>query len=124
MSQMTTADLLALPPTIDLVTAARALGCGRTLAYELARRGRFPCRVLRVGNRYLIPTADLLRTLSASRPEGNRKHPQPPEIRHRAATGAGTASGPGHAADRRLVPPADACCCLSSSGTRATAEFR
>jgi hypothetical protein len=63
MTRMTTADLLALPPTVDLVTAARALGCGRTLAYDLARRGRFPCRVLRLGNRYLIPTADLLRTL-------------------------------------------------------------
>ena len=68
MSSMTVADLLALPPTVDLVTAARALGCGRTLAYDLARRGQFPCRVLRLGNRYLVPTAELLRTLGISSP--------------------------------------------------------
>ena len=66
MSSMTVADLLALPPTVDLVTAARALGCGRTLAYDLARRGQFPCRVLRLGNRYLVPTAELLRTLGVT----------------------------------------------------------
>jgi len=69
MSQLTTADLLALPPTVDLVTAARALGYGRTLAYELARRGVFPCRVLRLGNRYVVPTADLLRTLGVAVPD-------------------------------------------------------
>jgi predicted DNA-binding transcriptional regulator AlpA len=63
MNPMTTADLLALPPTVDLITAARALGCGRTLAYDLARRGQFPCRILRLGTRYLVPTAELLRTL-------------------------------------------------------------
>ena len=97
MSQMTTADLLALPPTIDLVTAARALGCGRTLAYELARRGRFPCRVLRLGNRYLIPTADLLRTLGVEA----RGKPETPPSRLRSAT------------EQRLAParpPAPACC--------------
>jgi len=63
MSSMSIADLLALPPTVDLVTAARALGCGRTLAYDLARRGQFPCPVLRLGNRHVVPTAGLLRLL-------------------------------------------------------------
>ncbi len=29
-----------------LMTAARILGLGRTKAYELARHGEFPCRVI------------------------------------------------------------------------------
>lgn len=60
---MTRAELLALPVTVDIGTAARALGLGRSTGYELARRGEFPCRVLRVGGSYRVPTADLLRVL-------------------------------------------------------------
>jgi len=56
-------DLSTLGPTLDIPTAARLLGCGRSLAYELARRDQFPCRVLRLGRRYVVPTADLLRAL-------------------------------------------------------------
>ncbi|HLI36134.1 MAG TPA: helix-turn-helix domain-containing protein [Streptosporangiaceae bacterium] len=48
---------------MDVTTAARALGLGRSTAYELARRNEFPCRVIRVGSSYRIPTADLLRVL-------------------------------------------------------------
>lgn len=60
---LTRAELLALPVVIDMTTAARALGLGRSTAYELARRGQFPCRVLRIGSSYRVPTADLLRVL-------------------------------------------------------------
>jgi excisionase family DNA binding protein len=60
---LTRAELLALPVTVDVTTAARALGLGRSTAYELARRGEFPCRVLHIGSSYRIPTADLLRVL-------------------------------------------------------------
>jgi excisionase family DNA binding protein len=60
---LTRAELLALPVTVDIATAARALGLGRSTGYELARRGEFPCRVLRVGSTYRVPTADLLRVL-------------------------------------------------------------
>jgi excisionase family DNA binding protein len=60
---MTRAELLALPVAVDLTTAARALGLGRSTAYELARRHEFPCRVLQVGGSYRVPTADLLRVL-------------------------------------------------------------
>jgi excisionase family DNA binding protein len=63
---MTRAELLALPVSVDLTTAARALGLGRSTAYELARRREFPCRVLRVGSSYRVPTADLLRSLGVS----------------------------------------------------------
>jgi excisionase family DNA binding protein len=60
---MTRAELLALPVTVDIATAARALGLGRSTGYELARRREFPCRVLRVGSSYRVPTADLFRVL-------------------------------------------------------------
>ncbi|MGI5326921.1 hypothetical protein [Actinomadura nitritigenes] len=54
---------------VDLVTAGRALGVGRTKSYELARAGRFPCPVLRVGRSYLVPTAGLLTLLGLNDPQ-------------------------------------------------------
>jgi integrase len=63
---LTLADLLALPAVTDLVTAGKALGIGRTTSYELARAGRFPCRIIRVGRNYRVPTAALLALLGAS----------------------------------------------------------
>jgi len=65
---LTRAELLALPVTVDVPTAARALGLGRSTAYELARRDEFPCRVLRVGSSYRVPTADLMRVLGVEPP--------------------------------------------------------
>jgi hypothetical protein len=63
MRGLTPAEISTLPAVVDLVTAGRALGLGRTKAYELARAGEFPCRVLRVGKTYLVPTAGLLALL-------------------------------------------------------------
>jgi len=60
---MTYEELMALPVSVDLMAAARALGIGRSLAYDMAKRGRFPVRVLRLGNRYRVTRADLLRVL-------------------------------------------------------------
>jgi hypothetical protein len=60
---MSTAELLNLPAAVDLVTAGRAFGIGRSKAYELAKAGAFPCPVLRLGERYRVTRADLLRTL-------------------------------------------------------------
>ncbi|HCU94556.1 MAG TPA: hypothetical protein DHU96_18295 [Actinobacteria bacterium] len=51
------------PARPDLMTAAAALGMGRTKAYELARCGQFPCRVIRIGEVYRVP-AGLLELLS------------------------------------------------------------
>lgn len=59
-------QLHALPTTIDLMTAARALRIGRTKAYELARTGRFPCRVIRIGAGYVVPTTSLLELLGVT----------------------------------------------------------
>lgn len=53
-------EIKAWPATVDLVTAARPLGIGRTKAHEMARRGTFPVRLLRLGNRYRVSTAVLL----------------------------------------------------------------
>jgi excisionase family DNA binding protein len=72
---MTAAELLAMPVTVDVGTAARALGLGRSTGYELARRGEFPCRVLRVGSSYRVPTAELLRLLGIDRNELSPTHP-------------------------------------------------
>jgi hypothetical protein len=60
---LTPAQIRSLPVTIDLVTAARAFGVGRTTAYQLARTGAFPCPVLRVGRIYRVRTADLINAL-------------------------------------------------------------
>lgn len=60
---MTRDELLALPTIVDVTTAARALGIGRSLAYELVRTNRWPTPVLRVGNLIKIPTAPLIRLL-------------------------------------------------------------
>lgn len=60
---LTRDELLALPAAIDLPTAGRALGIGRNKAFELAQRGEFPVRVLRLGNSYRVPTAEVLKAL-------------------------------------------------------------
>jgi hypothetical protein len=60
---LTFAEMMALPVVVDLMTAARALHIGRTLAYDLAQHDQFPCAVLRVGRTYHVPTAGLLQLL-------------------------------------------------------------
>ena len=65
---MTEDELRGLPVSFDLVTAARAIGMGRTIAYGAAKRGQFPMRVLRVGNRYRVTKADLLAFLDGNTP--------------------------------------------------------
>jgi excisionase family DNA binding protein len=62
-------DLANLPSVVDVMTAARALGLSRTYAYDLAKRGEFPCRVIRIGTAYRVPTADLLKLLGTSPPD-------------------------------------------------------
>ncbi|QFG27604.1 helix-turn-helix domain-containing protein [Actinomadura sp. WMMB 499] len=61
---MTREELAALPTTTTIETAARALGLGRTRAYQLARENRFPCKIIRIGTTYRVVTADLHRLLS------------------------------------------------------------
>ncbi|MGW3122180.1 hypothetical protein ACWDBW_34475 [Streptomyces sp. NPDC001107] len=60
---MSREELLRLPVSVDLETSNRALGLGRSKGYELAKRGQYPCKVLRLGNAYRVVTADLLNLL-------------------------------------------------------------
>lgn len=61
--QMSMDEMLALPVSVDLITAGRAFGLGRTKAYELARAGEFPCRVIQVGPKYRVPRSALFEAL-------------------------------------------------------------
>jgi predicted DNA-binding transcriptional regulator AlpA len=56
-------DLTNLPPTLDLVDAARLLGIGRTLAYEMVRDGTWPTPIIRARRKIRVPTAPLCRLL-------------------------------------------------------------
>jgi hypothetical protein len=74
MTSVTIAQLRAMP-TVDLMTAAAALGLGRTKAYDLARRDQFPCRCIRIGETYRIPTPGLLELLGLAPEEPRQQAP-------------------------------------------------
>jgi excisionase family DNA binding protein len=61
---------LGLTTTVE--TASSILGISRTTAYALAKHGKFPVRLVRIGRRYLVPTAALLDLLVGEQP-----HDQP-----------------------------------------------
>lgn len=60
---MNTRDTASLPPVLDVPTAGRLLGLGRSAAYDLILAGLWPTPVLRLGRRLRIPTAPLLALL-------------------------------------------------------------
>jgi hypothetical protein len=64
---MTEEEVLQLPVSVPLVDAGRALLMGRTKAHELARYGKFPCPVLRIGGSYVVRKVDLLDVLGLDR---------------------------------------------------------
>jgi hypothetical protein len=66
MQPLTFDQLRQLPAVVDLMTAAAALGIGRTKAYQLAATGAFPIRIIRVGRGYHVPTAELLKILGVT----------------------------------------------------------
>jgi hypothetical protein len=50
--------------TVDLATAStRAFGISKSYGHELANRGEYPCRVLKVGRRWRVPTSAILAAL-------------------------------------------------------------
>jgi hypothetical protein len=75
--KMTMDELLALPVSVDLLTAGRAFGLGRTKAHEMAKAGDFPCRVLRVGNRYRVPRSAIFEVLGINPAAAVSREPQP-----------------------------------------------
>ena len=85
---LTLAEIAGLPAVTNLVTAGRALGLGRTKAYELARAGQFPCPVIRAGNTWLVPTPGLLTLLGLPVPgitSPDDDHSQPSAVQSRHA---------------------------------------
>ena len=60
---MNTHDTASLPPVVDVPTAGRLLGLGRSASYDLIVAGLWPTPVLRLGRRLRIPTAPLLALL-------------------------------------------------------------
>jgi hypothetical protein len=86
--QMSMEELLSLPVSNDLVTAARAFGLGRTKAFELAKAGKFPCRVLQVGKKYRVPRSAIFEALGIgpdiARPQPSRR-PSPKRRVHAKA---------------------------------------
>jgi hypothetical protein len=56
-------DVTALPAVIDVETAGRLLGLGRSAAYQLVKDGDWPTPVLRLGRRWRVLTAPLLALL-------------------------------------------------------------
>jgi predicted DNA-binding transcriptional regulator AlpA len=70
MKPPTLAELRNGPPTLDVATAAAALGCSRSGAYEHIRLGTFPVRTITAGGRIRVLTASLLRILEDDRASG------------------------------------------------------
>jgi len=63
---MTADEVRALPAVVDLATAARVLGLGRSAAYELVRLGTWPTPVLRLGRLIKVPSAPLVELVGLS----------------------------------------------------------
>jgi hypothetical protein len=74
-------DVQPVPAVLDLVTAARMLGIGRTVAYQLVRKGMWPTPVLRLGHQIKVPRAPLLELLGLS-PDPSPWLSQTPPARH------------------------------------------
>jgi predicted DNA-binding transcriptional regulator AlpA len=79
---MTRAELLALPATLDVETAAKAIGVSRTQAYQLIRHNNWPTPVRRVGRLIKIPTEPILEFLGIARDTApNVPRPRQPDTR-------------------------------------------
>src|SRR5258708_13126911 len=95
---MPLSELGSLPQIVDLLTAAGLLAIGRTTGYALARAGRFPVPVLRIGASYKVPTAPLLELLGRPAPEARSATASSP------VAAAGPAPPPPPAPGRRIRP--------------------
>lgn len=61
----TLTEVRGWPAAVDLPDACKALGISRAHGYAAAKRGEFPARVITVGRRFKVVTADLLALLDA-----------------------------------------------------------
>src|SRR5215216_3368595 len=62
------AEIRHAPETCSVETAAVRLGIGRSLAYQMAREGRFPVPIIRAGRKIVVPTRSLDRALGIECP--------------------------------------------------------
>lgn len=80
MKQLTIEEVLRLPAMVDLITAARTLGIGRSKAYELARTGKLmedpEVRVLKIGEKFKVSTTELHRAINLDA-EAAQRHNAP-----------------------------------------------
>lgn len=58
-SEVTEAEVDALGVSTDIQSACKAIGISKSAGYQAAKNGTFPCPVVRVGSRYVVPTAGL-----------------------------------------------------------------
>lgn len=65
---MSIEEVLALPASVGMQAACRALGISSSKGYELVRLGKFPCRVLPVGDINKVPRTEIFRVLGIEAP--------------------------------------------------------
>ena len=64
--RLTLAEVRKLPATVDVETAAAALGVSRSTAYEAIRCNAFPVKVVTVSRRKVVITASLVALLEGT----------------------------------------------------------
>ena len=65
---LTPEQILQLPAAVDIPTAGLAFGYGKTKAYQMARRGQFPCDVLPMGSGFRVTRAAICEVLGIKEP--------------------------------------------------------
>jgi hypothetical protein len=63
-SQPTLAEVRAWPATVSIAHAAAAIGCSKSHLHARIKSGDSPVKVIPLGTRYVVITADLVRLLS------------------------------------------------------------
>ncbi|MFR9803150.1 DNA-binding protein [Pseudonocardia sp. RS010] len=63
MSAPTLDEIRSWPATVDIPQGSRPFGISRSFGYELAARGEFPARVIKVGGRLRVVTASIIAAL-------------------------------------------------------------
>lgn len=56
-------EVMALPPSVSLQTACKALGISKATGYRLMKANEFPVAVVRMGRTIRIPTSGIHRVL-------------------------------------------------------------
>jgi hypothetical protein len=72
---MTLDEILGLPPLVNVETAGRVLGIGKSKAYALLRDEQFPVRVVTLGKVVKVPTAGLWDILGVLPGQVRQSHP-------------------------------------------------